>query len=119
MRLLPVRRHHGRRRVAARRNQSISRAYRRGARRTPLPLWNPSPDHRGGGTRGISLSARLKMSAASPLLISRVDFHTPGQVVVRTGKVELGQGIWAALTRMAATALQVAPERIVIPPVST
>jgi CO/xanthine dehydrogenase Mo-binding subunit len=54
-----------------------------------------------------------------PLLSSRVCLTAPGQVTVRTGKVELGQGIVAALTRLAAADLEVDPRRIQIPPVST
>lgn len=55
----------------------------------------------------------------APPLSSRISFSSPGRVTVRTGKVELGQGIVAAMTRIAATALQVDPGRVTIPSANT
>jgi CO/xanthine dehydrogenase Mo-binding subunit len=42
----------------------------------------------------------------------RLQFNDDGSVLVRTGKVELGQGILTALTQIAAQELGLAPERV-------
>jgi CO/xanthine dehydrogenase Mo-binding subunit len=42
----------------------------------------------------------------------RLQFNDDGSVLVRTGKVELGQGILTALTQIAAQELGIAPERV-------
>ncbi len=42
----------------------------------------------------------------------RLQFNDDGSVLVRTGKVELGQGILTALTQIAAHELGIAPERV-------
>ena len=39
------------------------------------------------------------------------DLTTPGKILLRTGKVEIGQGILTALVQIAADELDVAPER--------
>jgi CO/xanthine dehydrogenase Mo-binding subunit len=49
----------------------------------------------------------------------RLQFHGDGSVHVRTGKVELGQGILTALTQIAAHELGIAPERVQVLPADT
>ena len=63
-----------------------------------------------------SLPASL---AANPLLTSWLDFGRAGEVTVRTGKVEYGQGIWTALAQIAAEELRLGLHRIQVAPVST
>ena len=48
----------------------------------------------------------------NPRLDQWVAFPSPGRVVVRTGKVEIGQGVLTAMSQIAAEELDVAPERI-------
>lgn len=48
----------------------------------------------------------------NPRLDQWVAFPAPGHVSVRTGKVELGQGVLTALLQIAAEELDVAPERV-------
>ncbi|MBY0337098.1 MAG: molybdopterin-dependent oxidoreductase, partial [Acetobacteraceae bacterium] len=48
-----------------------------------------------------------------------LSFAVPGEVEVRPGKVELGQGILTALTQIAAEELEVAPARIRLLPATT
>jgi nicotinate dehydrogenase subunit B len=55
------------------------------------------------------------MSAPS----ERLDFSADGLIMIRTGKVEYGQGIWTALAQIAAEELGVTLNRIVVAPVST
>ena len=69
------------------------------ARRPPVPLRRAQP-HR---ARGAARSAEPAM---------RLQFNDDGTVLVRTGKVELGQGILTALTQIAAHELGIAPERV-------
>lgn len=57
--------------------------------------------------------------AANPVLARWLDFSRDGEVVIRTGKVEYGQGIWTALAQVAAEELQVALARVRVAPVST
>ena len=57
--------------------------------------------------------------AANPLLARWLDFRRDGEVTIRTGKVEYGQGIWTALAQVAAEELQVALARVRVAPVST
>jgi nicotinate dehydrogenase subunit B len=57
--------------------------------------------------------------AANPLLARWLGFSPPGEVMIRTGKVEYGQGIWTALGQIAAEELQVALARVRVAPVST
>ena len=49
----------------------------------------------------------------------RLDFGTDGMVSVATGKVEYGQGVWTALTQIAAEELDVLLPRVRVAPVST
>ncbi len=57
--------------------------------------------------------------AANPLLAAWLDFTEPGVVTIRSGKVEYGQGVWTALTQIAAEELDVDLGRVLIAPVST
>ena len=57
--------------------------------------------------------------AANPVLARWLDFSREGEVTIRTGKVEYGQGIWTALAQVAAEELQVALARVRVAPVST
>ena len=57
--------------------------------------------------------------AANPVLARWLDFSRDGEVAIRTGKVEYGQGIWTALAQVAAEELQVALARVRVAPVST
>ena len=51
---------------------------------------------------------------ANPRLATWLDLSEPGQIVVRTGKVELGQGILTAIARIVAEELGVDPSRVVV-----
>ena len=57
--------------------------------------------------------------AANPVLSRWLDFGRDGEVTIRVGKVEYGQGIWTALAQVAAEELQVALDRVRVAPVST
>jgi nicotinate dehydrogenase subunit B len=57
--------------------------------------------------------------AANPVLSRWLDFGRDGEVTIRTGKVEYGQGIWTALAQVAAEELEVALARVRVAPVST
>jgi nicotinate dehydrogenase subunit B len=57
--------------------------------------------------------------AANPVLSRWLDFGRIGEVTVRVGKVEYGQGIWTALAQVAAEELQVDLTRVRMAPVST
>ncbi|MGB6455300.1 MAG: molybdopterin cofactor-binding domain-containing protein [Streptosporangiaceae bacterium] len=57
--------------------------------------------------------------AANPLLRRWLDFGRPGEVTIRTGKVEYGQGIWTALAQIAAEELLLGLPRVRVAPVST
>jgi nicotinate dehydrogenase subunit B len=57
--------------------------------------------------------------AANPVLARWLDFSRDGEVTIRVGKVEYGQGIWTALAQVAAEELQVALARVQVAPVST
>jgi nicotinate dehydrogenase subunit B len=57
--------------------------------------------------------------AANPVLARWVDFSRDGEVTIRIGKVEYGQGIWTALAQVAAEELQVDLARVRVAPVST
>lgn len=57
--------------------------------------------------------------AANPKVSAWLDFATEGEVLIRTGKVEYGQGIWTALAQIAAEELGVGLNRIRVAPVST
>ena len=57
--------------------------------------------------------------AANPVLARWLDFSRDGEVTIRIGKVEYGQGIWTALAQVAAEELQVTLARVRVAPVST
>jgi nicotinate dehydrogenase subunit B len=57
--------------------------------------------------------------AANPVLARWLDFRRDGEVMIRTGKVEYGQGIWTALAQVAAEELQVTLARVRVASVST
>ena len=57
--------------------------------------------------------------AANPVLARWLDFGRDGEVTIRVGKVEYGQGIWTALAQIAAEELQVRLARVRVAPVST
>jgi nicotinate dehydrogenase subunit B len=57
--------------------------------------------------------------AANPQLARWLDFSRDGEVTIRTGKVEYGQGIWTALAQIAAEELQVTLARVRVAAVST
>jgi len=57
--------------------------------------------------------------AANPVLASWIDFSADGVVTISTGKVEYGQGVWTALTQIAAEELDVDLARVRVAPVST
>jgi aerobic-type carbon monoxide dehydrogenase small subunit (CoxS/CutS family) len=69
----------------------------------------PSVAESGVQSSASSLPADL---AANPVLARWLDFSRDGQVTIRTGKVEYGQGIWTALAQIAAEELQVALARV-------
>ena len=52
--------------------------------------------------------------AAHPALAQWVAFPAPGAVTIRTGKVEIGQGVLTAMVQLAAEELDVAASRIAI-----
>lgn len=56
---------------------------------------------------------------AAPRVADWLDLSVDGVVTIRTGKVEIGQGILTALVQVAAEALTVAPDRISILSVRT
>jgi CO/xanthine dehydrogenase Mo-binding subunit/aerobic-type carbon monoxide dehydrogenase small subunit (CoxS/CutS family) len=70
----------------------------------------------GVSSTASSLPADL---AANPVLGRWLDFSRDGEVTIRTGKVEYGQGIWTALAQVAAEELQVGLARVRVAPVST
>jgi nicotinate dehydrogenase subunit B len=57
--------------------------------------------------------------AANPVLARWLDFSRDGEVTIRIGKVEYGQGIWTALAQVAAEELQVTLARVRVASVST
>jgi CO/xanthine dehydrogenase Mo-binding subunit len=63
-----------------------------------------------------SLPATL---AANPVLSAWLDFTRPGVVMIGTGKVEYGQGVWTALAQVAAEELDLDLRRVRVAPVST
>src|SRR4029077_6311389 len=82
------------------------------------PMLAPGPPVAESGVpSGVSpLPADL---AANPVLARWLDFGRAGEVTIRTGKVEYGQGIWTALAQVAAEELQVTLARVQMAPVST
>jgi CO/xanthine dehydrogenase Mo-binding subunit/aerobic-type carbon monoxide dehydrogenase small subunit (CoxS/CutS family) len=74
----------------------------------------------GVSARSADLPADLPADlAANPVLGRWLDFSGDGEVLIRVGKVEYGQGIWTALAQVAAEELQVALSRVRVAPVST
>jgi nicotinate dehydrogenase subunit B len=61
---------------------------------------------------GALLRRRLGSLVDHPELDDWVSFSEPGRITVRTGKVELGQGILTALAVVASEELVVSPERV-------
>jgi nicotinate dehydrogenase subunit B len=57
--------------------------------------------------------------AANPVLASWLDVSADGVVTISSGKVEYGQGVWTALTQVAAEELDVDRARVRVAPVST
>jgi nicotinate dehydrogenase subunit B len=105
----------------------IIRAVLRAAGRAPV---RPSAPEQAGpappgpvsaGTGPVSAGARALPAslAANPVLARWLDFGRGGEVTIRSGKVEYGQGIWTALTQVAAEELQVDLARVRMAPVST
>jgi nicotinate dehydrogenase subunit B len=82
------------------------------------PSGSPSPLVAESGVPS-SVSPLPADLAANPVLARWLDFSEDGQVTIRVGKVEYGQGIWTALTQVAAEELQVALARVRVAPVST
>jgi nicotinate dehydrogenase subunit B len=99
----------------------IVRAVLRAAGQAPSPPSRPAcPPPRPASAAPRPASAALPGSlAANPVLARWLDFGRDGEVTVRSGKVEYGQGIWTALTQVAAEELQVDLARVRMAPVST
>ena len=76
----------------------------------------PAVAESGVQSTGSPLPADL---AANPVLARWLDFSRNGEVTIRIGKVEYGQGIWTALAQIAAEELQLALARVQMAPVST
>jgi nicotinate dehydrogenase subunit B len=76
----------------------------------------PVDTESGVSAAGSALPADL---AANPVLARWLDFSRDGEVTLRPGKVEYGQGIWTALAQIAAEELQVDMARVRVAPVST
>ena len=76
----------------------------------------PAVAESGVQSTGSTLPADL---AANPVLARWLDFSRNGEVTIRIGKVEYGQGIWTALAQIAAEELQLALARVQMAPVST
>ena len=82
------------------------------------PSGSPSPLVAESGVPS-SVSPLPADLAANPMLARWLDFSRDGEVTIRTGKVEYGQGIWTALAQVAAEELQVSLARVRVAPVST
>jgi CO/xanthine dehydrogenase Mo-binding subunit/aerobic-type carbon monoxide dehydrogenase small subunit (CoxS/CutS family) len=87
------------------------------------PMLAPPPDPSGPlvAESGVPSSASPLPAdlAANPVLARWLDFSRDGEVTIRIGKVEYGQGIWTALAQVAAEELQVRLARVRVAPVST
>jgi aerobic-type carbon monoxide dehydrogenase small subunit (CoxS/CutS family)/CO/xanthine dehydrogenase Mo-binding subunit len=87
------------------------------------PALAPPPGSAGplsvGPTVPSGASALPADLAANPVLTRWLDFSRDGEVTIRVGKVEYGQGIWTALAQIAAEELQVDLARVRVAPVST
>ena len=82
------------------------------------PMLAPRPPVAESGVQS-SASPLPADLAANPVLARWLDFGRDGEVTIRIGKVEYGQGIWTALAQVAAEELQVALARVQMAPVST
>jgi nicotinate dehydrogenase subunit B len=82
------------------------------------PVLAPRPPVAESGVQS-SVSPLPADLAANPVLARWLDFSREGQVTIRIGKVEYGQGIWTALAQVAAEELQVALARVRVASVST
>jgi nicotinate dehydrogenase subunit B len=82
------------------------------------PSGSPSPlvAESGVPSNASPLPADL---AANPMLARWLDFSRDGEVTIRIGKVEYGQGIWTALAQVAAEELQVTLAQVRVAAVST
>jgi CO/xanthine dehydrogenase Mo-binding subunit/aerobic-type carbon monoxide dehydrogenase small subunit (CoxS/CutS family) len=95
------------------------------AQAAPAPASSTSPPPAnapptGPGNVPATVPADLPADlAANPVLAQWLDFSRPGEVTIRTGKVEYGQGIWTALAQVAAEELQVSLARVRVAAVST
>jgi nicotinate dehydrogenase subunit B len=87
------------------------------------PVLAPSPGAPGPLSVGPAVPSGVSPLpadlAAHPVLARWLDFSRDGEVTIRTGKVEYGQGIWTALAQVAAEELQVTLARVRVAPVST
>jgi nicotinate dehydrogenase subunit B len=82
------------------------------------PLLAPRPPDAESGVQS-SASPLPADLAANPVLARWLDFSRDGEVTIRVGKVEYGQGIWTALAQVAAEELQVTLARVRVASVST
>ena len=87
------------------------------------PVLAPASDSPGPLSVGPSVPSGISPLpadlAANPVLARWLDFSRDGEVTIRVGKVEYGQGIWTALAQVAAEELQVTLARVQVAPVST
>src|SRR4051794_13297833 len=119
VRLLHQRHPDARTRLPAHCAGRIARSHRAGAGRASVPLRLASPDRRGhrGGMAGHAGSGLMQLQlppalAAQPDPALWLAFEASGRVTVRTGKVELGQGILTALCQLVADGLGVEPAQV-------
>jgi nicotinate dehydrogenase subunit B len=82
------------------------------------PLLAPRPPDAESGVQS-SASPLPADLAANPVLARWLDFSRDGEITIRVGKVEYGQGIWTALAQVAAEELQVTLARVRVASVST
>jgi nicotinate dehydrogenase subunit B len=82
------------------------------------PMLAPRPPVAESGVQS-SVSPLPADLAANPVLARWLDFSRDGEVTIRIGKVEYGQGIWTALAQVAAEELQVTLARVRVASVST
>jgi nicotinate dehydrogenase subunit B len=82
------------------------------------PMLAPRPPVAESGVQSSASSLPADL-AANPVLARWLDFSRYGEVTIRVGKVEYGQGIWTALAQVAAEELQVTLARVRVAPVST
>jgi CO/xanthine dehydrogenase Mo-binding subunit/aerobic-type carbon monoxide dehydrogenase small subunit (CoxS/CutS family) len=100
-----------------------------GPEQTGVPLSRPltsgpvpagtGPASAGTGPASAGTGPLPGSLTANPMLGRWLDFGRSGEVTVRVGKVEYGQGIWTALAQVAAEELQVDLARVRMAPVST